>query len=72
MVARVGQQPSEQCLLSDNGIGADATATDDDSDPAEEKYLPPHNGGYNILFLDGHVKFVQLGKLKDLHPPLLK
>lgn len=67
----VGQLPSEQCLMCDNGIGADMDPTNDAGQSPDLQYLPPHNGGYNIVFLDGHAKWVGLGALGSLHPPLV-
>jgi prepilin-type N-terminal cleavage/methylation domain-containing protein/prepilin-type processing-associated H-X9-DG protein len=68
----VGQRPAEQCLMCDNGIGADGNPSDDSGQTPDSQYLPPHNGGYNIVFLDGHAKWAALGQLSTLHPPLIR
>ena len=49
--------------MCDNGI---------DSSQNPNDYLPPHNEGFNILFLDGHVKWLPTGQLGKIHPPLVK
>lgn len=68
----VGTQPSEQCLMCDNGIGADCNPNNDPNPSAPwYDYMAPHNDGYNILFLDGHVKWTAKGALGRLHPPLV-
>jgi len=47
--------------MCDNGLYGDPAPYD----------KPPHNGGSNFLFLDGHVKFVAKGMWTELHPPML-
>jgi prepilin-type N-terminal cleavage/methylation domain-containing protein/prepilin-type processing-associated H-X9-DG protein len=63
----VGQRPSEQNLLVDNGLEVDAMA----GRPAPFGLGLPHFGGSNVLFLDGHVKYNSRGGFAGLHPPLV-
>ena len=56
-----GNRPAEQCVMIDNGPLLLATTF---------QFVVPHNGGSNVLFLDGHVNWTHQGNFKDLHPPL--
>jgi len=64
----VGQEPSRQNLMCDNGLYTDLATLNPAS--AATDHNPPHNGGSNFLFLDGHVKWVVKGAFSQLHPPL--
>lgn len=59
-----GMLPTEQGLMIDNGLPPDA------HDP-NAVYQFPHAEGYNVLFLDGHTKFIPAGKFTSVHPPLV-
>jgi len=52
-------------LLIDNGLYPDAQTF---GDPRYGK--GPHFGGSNVLFMDGHTKFVPYGQWRTLHPPM--
>jgi len=58
---RVARSPSKVNLLIDNGLYID---------PAP-KNQGPHMEGSNVLFLDGHVKYVPASKWAELHPPMV-
>lgn len=58
-----GQQPAEQCVMIDNGLPS--TPSNDLS-----LYGSPHAEGSNVLFLDGHCKWVGKGAFRFLHPQL--
>jgi len=57
----VADNPSELSLMCDNGLYNDTA-------PYNE---PPHFGGSNFLFLDGHVKYIPKGMWAKLHPPMI-
>ncbi len=62
----LGIEPTQQCLMIDNGLpfGPSSNLAD---------YDPPHSGGtaFNIVFWDGHAKLVPASQLGSFHPPLL-
>lgn len=56
-----GNRPAEQCVMIDNGPLSGAPTF---------QFVVPHNGGSNVLFLDGHVNWTHQGNFTALHPPL--
>jgi len=62
----LSRNPSEQCLMIDNGLTPDPS-----TNPAD--YATPHAGGTisNIVFWDGHAKSIPASQFGSLHPPLL-
>ncbi len=62
----IGMQPSQQCLMIDNGLTLDPSSNPDD-------YETPHAGGTgsNIVFWDGHAKLIPASQFGSIHPPLL-
>ena len=56
-----GTRPAEQCVMIDNGPLSQAPTF---------QFVVPHNGGSNVLFLDGHVNWTHQGSFTALHPPL--
>jgi len=58
-----GQRPAEQCVMIDNGLPS--TPSNDLS-----LYGSPHAEGSNIIFLDGHSKWINKGAFIHLHPQL--
>ena len=58
-----GNRPAEQCVMIDNGPLSQASTF---------QFVVPHNGGSNVLFLDGHVNWTNQGNFKALHPPLTR
>ncbi len=59
----VGERPSEQVVLLDNGLETDA--------PAPFGKGLAHFEGSDILFLDGHTKYLGQGSFATTHPPLI-
>jgi len=60
----------DNTLLCDNGIAADWHVPQGTS--STPGYEFPHNGGLNMAYLDGHVKFLTQAVLATgVHPPLL-
>lgn len=60
-----GRAPAEQGLMIDNGLPGTAS-----SDSALYEFA--HTLGSNVVFLDGHAKYLAWGHYATLHPPLVR
>jgi len=60
----LGKSPSQQGLMIDNGLPGTAS-----NDPADYEFA--HTEGSNVVYLDGHAKYLPWAQYATLHPPLV-